>query len=132
MRHRFVNIASDVEITNDRRLVCLKLQTETAPPFPLELEVARLDELIAGLLDLAHACAPDEDPGLRAGSPTNALPIPTNGAGVQMGRPGHAMMVFQVGAIQLGLEIENSRIAAIGRELVALGTTLEAEPSRQQ
>jgi hypothetical protein len=133
-KHRLEGISNAV-MTNDGRFAMLELVTDTAPPFPLEIPTDDLDRLIAQLLAVALQAGKVQgiDPdGLPTTGPRPSVPIPANGAGVSMGRPGHSMLIVRVGCLDLSMEIENSRVKTLGTELLSLGTRLESEPRKMQ
>jgi hypothetical protein len=133
MKHRLTHI-DQVLMTNDGRHATLRLLTESAAPFALEIETARLAEIICQLLAIARAAgeALGANPEPQVGSPVHTVPIETSGAGVMLGPQGHTLLVVRVGCIDLALEIENSRTKSIGHELVLVGTSMEAEPKLAQ
>ena len=133
MKHRLTGI-DQVEMTADGHLATLRLLTDSAPAFQLEIETRRIDELIGQLLAIALRAGDVQgaDPSPLAGSPVHTVPIATSGAGVMLGPQGHTLLVVRVGCIDLAMAIENSRTRSIGAELVALGITMESEPPSMQ
>lgn len=132
-RHMLTSI-SKVEMTNDGKRATLHLLTESATAFTLEVETAQLDMLVSQLLVIAKSAGQLQSLSERpaVGAAANPVPVPTDGMGLMMGPPGHALLVFRVGCVDLALQIENSQIRPIGQQLLTWGTRLATEPTRAQ
>lgn len=131
--HRLVSIGTPV-LRNDGKFVLLRLVTETAPEFPLEVATDSLGEFMRFLLDSAVVAGHLQGiaPSPPDAGPYDTVPLPTSGAGAMLGLPGRVTVAVRSGCVDMGFQLDAASASALGRTLVQLGTQAELEPRTPQ
>jgi len=124
---------SEGVVTTDGKLMRVKIETETSPPFELEIPHEAFGDLIQYLAALGMAAAAarqDHEPKdpLRRG---DFSPIPADGLGLAMSHTaGNAVLMVRAGGIDWPFDCPATRLVELLRspELAALasGTAMES------
>ena len=132
MKYVFSSIESG-SVSGDGMIGTVSLAMAGGSTVTIDCDQAGIEDLVTAFIQTALAMGSQQ--GLDPAPPMQGVTpvvLPTSGMGAMLGPQGHALLVFRMGCLDLGFQIENSQMIPIGQRLVQLGGQLGSEPRQMQ